>query len=153
MAADLVGTPTPGLRVQLRGDAHLANFGASASPERRLVFDVNDFGETLPGPFEWDVKRLAASVAVQLRSRSVTRQSQWPAGPSISSAATATPARPMSCRSSTPLLGVARVISHLPVAIGHASVLNLNGTILVAGGRDNDGALPGGRRPHGRAEA
>ena len=64
MAADLAGTPTSGLRVQLCGDAHLANFGAFASPERRLVFDVNDFDETLPGPFEWDVKRLAASLAV-----------------------------------------------------------------------------------------
>ncbi|MFG3227331.1 DUF2252 domain-containing protein [Kitasatospora sp. NPDC048194] len=64
MAADLAATPTSGLRVQLCGDAHLANFGAFASPERRLVFDVNDFDETLPGPFEWDVKRLAASLAV-----------------------------------------------------------------------------------------
>jgi uncharacterized protein (DUF2252 family) len=64
MAADLASTPTSGLRVQLCGDAHLSNFGAFASPERRLVFDVNDFDETLPGPFEWDVKRLAASLAV-----------------------------------------------------------------------------------------
>jgi uncharacterized protein (DUF2252 family) len=64
MAADLAGTPASGLRVQLCGDAHLSNFGAFASPERRLVFSVNDFDETLPGPFEWDVKRLAASFAV-----------------------------------------------------------------------------------------
>ena len=64
MAADLAGTPASGLRVQLCGDAHLSNFGAFASPERRLVFDVNDFDETLPGPFEWDIKRLAASLAV-----------------------------------------------------------------------------------------
>ena len=64
MAADLATTPTSGLRVQLCGDAHLSNFGAFASPERNLVFDVNDFDETLPGPFEWDVKRLAASLAV-----------------------------------------------------------------------------------------
>jgi len=64
MAADLAATPTSGLRVQLCGDAHLSNFGAFASPERRLIFDVNDFDETLPGPFEWDVKRLAASLAV-----------------------------------------------------------------------------------------
>jgi uncharacterized protein (DUF2252 family) len=64
MAADLAETPTSGLRVQLCGDAHLSNFGAFASPERNLVFDVNDFDETLPGPFEWDVKRLAASLAV-----------------------------------------------------------------------------------------
>ena len=64
MAADLASTPASGLRVQLCGDAHLSNFGAFASPERNLVFDVNDFDETLPGPFEWDVKRLAASLAV-----------------------------------------------------------------------------------------
>src|SRR5580698_9666038 len=64
MAADLATTPASGLRVQLCGDAHLSNFGAFASPERRLVFDVNDFDETLPGPFEWDVKRLAASLIV-----------------------------------------------------------------------------------------
>ena len=64
MAADLAITPACGLRVQLCGDAHLSNFGAFASPERNLVFDVNDFDESLPGPFEWDVKRLAASLAV-----------------------------------------------------------------------------------------
>jgi uncharacterized protein (DUF2252 family) len=64
MAADLATTPTSGLIVQLCGDAHLANFGAFASPERRLVFDINDFDETMPGPFEWDVKRLAASLSV-----------------------------------------------------------------------------------------
>jgi uncharacterized protein (DUF2252 family) len=68
MAADLATTPTSGLRVQLCGDAHLANFGAFASPSRRLVFDVNDFDETLPGPFEWDVKRLAASLVVAGRN-------------------------------------------------------------------------------------
>ncbi|RYP88070.1 DUF2252 domain-containing protein [Nocardioides guangzhouensis] len=64
MAADLASSPDSGLRVQLCGDAHLANFGAFASPERRLVFDLNDFDETLPGPFEWDVKRLGASFEV-----------------------------------------------------------------------------------------
>ena len=57
MAADLAGTPTSGLRVQLCGDAHLSNFGAFASPERRLVFDINDFDETLPGPFERTCRR------------------------------------------------------------------------------------------------
>jgi uncharacterized protein (DUF2252 family) len=63
-AADLAHTPSAGLQVQLCGDAHLSNFGVFASPERRLVFDINDFDETLPGPFEWDVKRLAASLSV-----------------------------------------------------------------------------------------
>src|SRR5215813_8455861 len=69
MAADLARTSTTGLRVQLCGDAHLANFGAFASPERRLVFDLNDFDETLPGPWEWDVKRLAASLEIAGRDR------------------------------------------------------------------------------------
>ena len=74
MAADLATTPASGLRVQLCGDAHLSNFGAFASPGRRLVFDVNDFDETLPGPFEWDVKRLAASLAVAGRGNGFTQR-------------------------------------------------------------------------------
>jgi len=69
MASDLAHTPDCGLRVQVSGDAHLSNFGGFASPERELIFDVNDFDETLPGPWEWDVKRLAASVAVAGRAR------------------------------------------------------------------------------------
>lgn len=76
MAADLATTPTSGLRVQLCGDAHLANFGAFASPERNLVFDVNDFDETLPGPFEWDIKRLAASLAVAGRDNGFRRKAR-----------------------------------------------------------------------------
>ncbi len=64
MASDLARTPRSGLNVQLCGDAHLMNFGVFGSPERRLVFDINDFDETAPGPFEWDVKRLAASFAI-----------------------------------------------------------------------------------------
>ncbi|MGO8684102.1 MAG: DUF2252 domain-containing protein [Thermoleophilia bacterium] len=68
MAADLATTPACGIRTQLCGDAHLANFGLYASPERSLLFDLNDFDETLPGPFEWDLKRLAASFAVAGRS-------------------------------------------------------------------------------------
>ena len=69
MAADLAdGAPT-GLHAQLCGDAHLSNFGVFAAPDRRLVFSINDFDETLPGPFEWDVKRLAASFAVAGRDR------------------------------------------------------------------------------------
>jgi uncharacterized protein (DUF2252 family) len=69
MAHDLASTPRSGLVVQLCGDAHLGNFGGFASPERELVFDLNDFDETLPGPFEWDVKRLAASFEVAGRER------------------------------------------------------------------------------------
>ena len=69
MAADLAPTPRSGLETQLCGDAHLSNFGAFASPERRLVFDLNDFDETLPGPWEWDVKRLVASFSLAGRDR------------------------------------------------------------------------------------
>jgi uncharacterized protein (DUF2252 family) len=68
MAADLAQTPVTGLHVQLCGDAHCLNFGAYATPERRLIFDVTDFDETVPGPWEWDVKRLAASLVLAARS-------------------------------------------------------------------------------------
>jgi uncharacterized protein (DUF2252 family) len=74
MAADLADGPTTGIRVQLCGDGHLSNFGGFASPDRELVFDLNDFDETLPGPWEWDLKRLTASVAVAARERG------WPRG-------------------------------------------------------------------------
>ena len=69
MASDLGRTPNSGLEAQLCGDAHLSNFGVFQAPDRRLVFDLNDFDETLRGPFEWDVKRLAASFAVAARDR------------------------------------------------------------------------------------
>ena len=75
MAADLAATPVSGLAVQACGDAHLSNFGIYASPERALVFDLNDFDETLPGPWEWDVKRLAASLEVAGRGNG------WRSGP------------------------------------------------------------------------
>ncbi len=68
MASDLAATPSSGLKAQLCGDAHLSNFGAYAAPDRQLVFDLNDFDETLPGPWEWDVKRLAASVEIAGRA-------------------------------------------------------------------------------------
>src|SRR3954462_9065985 len=74
MASDLAGTPASGLQAQLCGDAHLSNFGAFASAERELIFDINDFDETLPGPWEWDVKRLAASIAVAGRDRGFDRR-------------------------------------------------------------------------------
>ncbi len=73
MAADLASTPRSGLTVQACGDAHLVNFGIYFSPERQLVFDINDFDETLPGPWEWDVKRLAASVVVAARANGFSR--------------------------------------------------------------------------------
>ncbi|MGA8723400.1 MAG: DUF2252 domain-containing protein [Acidimicrobiales bacterium] len=73
MASDLGSEPRTGLDVQLCGDAHLVNFGGFAAPDRTLVFDVNDFDETLPGPFEWDVKRLAASLEIAARDREMRR--------------------------------------------------------------------------------
>ncbi len=72
MASDLATTPSSGLKAQLCGDAHLSNFGLFASPERKLMFDVNDFDETLPGPWEWDLKRLAASVVIAARDQEFT---------------------------------------------------------------------------------
>ena len=74
MAADLAETPRSGLDAQLCGDAHLSNFGVFAAPDRRLIFDINDFDETFPGPFEWDVKRLAASFAVAGRELGFKRK-------------------------------------------------------------------------------
>src|SRR6266581_2128846 len=73
MAADLKDTPSAGLNVQLCGDAHLSNFGVFASPERTLLFDLNDFDETLPGPFEYDVKRMAASFTIAARNNGFTK--------------------------------------------------------------------------------
>ncbi len=73
MAADLAVTPQSGVTVQLCGDAHLSNFGLFGTPERRMLFDINDFDETLPGPWEWDVKRLAASFEIMGRDRGFSR--------------------------------------------------------------------------------
>ena len=74
MAYDLSKTPVSGIQAQLCGDAHISNFGVFASPERRQVFDVNDFDETLDGPWEWDVKRMAASVVLAGRQKGYTAQ-------------------------------------------------------------------------------
>ena len=68
MAADLALTPTPGIRVQTCGDCHLMNFGGFGTPERRIIFDINDFDETLPAPWEWDLKRLAVSFVLAGRN-------------------------------------------------------------------------------------
>ena len=75
---DLAATPRSGLTVQCCGDAHLSNFGVFASPERKLVFDVNDFDETLPGPWEWDVKRLAVSMLIAARDNGFRAQGPGP---------------------------------------------------------------------------
>src|SRR5438270_2831995 len=73
MAADLAATPRSGITVQLCGDAHLSNFGVFGTPERQMIFDINDFDETLPGPWEWDVKRLATSFEILGRERGFSR--------------------------------------------------------------------------------
>src|SRR5689334_24526898 len=72
MASDLATTPVSGISVQVCGDAHLSNFGGFATPERRVIFDINDFDETLPGPWEWDLKRLVASVVL-----AASRKRHW----------------------------------------------------------------------------
>ena len=89
MASDLSGGPRSGLHAQLCGDAHLSNFGVFAAPDRRLVFGINDFDETLPGPFEWDVKRLVASFAVAGRDRGFDAQDARTGSTPRSSAPTA----------------------------------------------------------------
>ena len=76
MAADLASTPATGIQAQLCGDCHLLNLGGFATPERRLIFDTNDFDETLPGPWEWDVKRLVASFIMACRSNGFFRSDQ-----------------------------------------------------------------------------
>src|SRR5690242_21852270 len=74
MAADLASSPVSGITVQLCGDAHLANFGVFGTPERELIFDINDFDETLQGPWEWDIKRLTASLEVAGRDNGLGRR-------------------------------------------------------------------------------
>ena len=74
MAADLAPTPATGVHVQACGDAHLLNFGGFATPERRLIFDINDLDETLPAPWEWDLKRLVASFVLAARSNGLSDQ-------------------------------------------------------------------------------
>ena len=97
MAADLATTPNSGLTVQLCGDAHVLNFGVFGSPERQLIFDVNDFDETLPGPWEWDLKRLAASLEIAGRDLGFgpTTGATWSRPRSASTATSCV--RPPSC--------------------------------------------------------
>ena len=135
MASDLATTPRSGLTAQVCGDAHLSNFGLFASPERTLMFDVNDFDETLPGPWEWDVKRLAASVVIAARDREFTDQGGSDRGPRGRERATA--------RRWPDLAGLSTLdvwYSHIDVA---ASARRARG-----GGR-HDGVQ--GRQAHGRS--
>jgi uncharacterized protein (DUF2252 family) len=98
MAADLSQTPSTGLAVQCCGDAHLSNFGVFAAPDRRVVFDLNDFDETLPAPFEWDVKRLVASFVVAARDNGYRRKDQRAAARAAAQAYRATMARAAAMR-------------------------------------------------------
>ena len=98
MASDLSQTPSTGLRVQCCGDAHLSNFGVFAAPDRRLVFDLNDFDETLPAPFEWDVKRLVASFVVAARDNGHRRKEQRAAARAAAAAYRTTMARATAMR-------------------------------------------------------
>ncbi len=99
MAADLATTPNTGLVVQLCGDAHISNFGGFAAPDRRLVFGPNDFDETLPGPWEWDIKRMAASIEIA-GATSICRRGGGAASSPARSASTARrwpTSRPRAC--------------------------------------------------------
>ena len=98
MASDLSQTPSTGLRVQCCGDAHLSNFGVFAAPDRRLVFDLNDFDETLPAPFEWDLKRLVASFVVAARDNGHRRKEQRAAARAAAEAYRTTMARATAMR-------------------------------------------------------
>src|SRR3954465_6554119 len=98
MASDLSRSPTTGLRVQCCGDAHLSNFGLFAAPDRRPVFDLNDFDETLPAPFEWDVKRLVASFVVAARDNGYRRKGRRPPARAAAEAYRTTMARAAAMR-------------------------------------------------------
>src|SRR4051812_44979280 len=98
MASDLAQTPTTGLRVQCCGDAHLSNFGVFAAPDRRVVFDLNDFDETLRAPFEWDLKRLVASFVVAARDNGHRRKEQRAAARAAAEAYRTTMARAAATR-------------------------------------------------------
>jgi uncharacterized protein (DUF2252 family) len=137
MAADLAGTPASGITVQLSGDAHLLNFGAYAAPDRRLVFDLDDFDETHAGPWEWDVKRLAASLVIAARDRRLA------AGTAHSLAVAATGgyrAKMRELAAMTDLdawyarIDVAQLLQTVPNGIERAEV---RGVLAVAATRDN----------------
>jgi uncharacterized protein (DUF2252 family) len=145
MAHDLTATPDTGLTVQVCGDAHLANFGMFASPERALLFDVNDFDETDAGPWEWDVKRLCASVAVLSRvsGRSVSDQSEG------ARAAGAAYRRHMAEYAAMPELGVwysrvdAESAGRLVASAGAAAKTEVKTELRAAYHRTAEAAVPG----------
>ena len=127
MAADLARTPSSGLRVQLCGDAHLSNFGVFGSPERNLVFDINDFDETAPGPWEWDVKRLAASFAVGGRENGFSAEERR-------------------------AVVLDTVRAYREAMSGFAQMRNLERLVLAPVGRAGSGAVQRRRRPEAAEE-
>ncbi|HEY4753922.1 MAG TPA: DUF2252 domain-containing protein, partial [Candidatus Limnocylindrales bacterium] len=137
MAADLAGTPHSGIRVQLSGDAHLLNFGAYAAPDRRLVFDLDDFDETCPGPWEWDVKRLAASLEIAARER---RRSAGDARALVLAATGGYRAKMRDLAQRSDLdawydrIDVAQLLANVPSATERAEV---QGVLAAAATRDN----------------
>jgi uncharacterized protein (DUF2252 family) len=144
MAWDLSCTPTTGLRVQCCGDAHLSNFGVFAAPDRRLVFDLNDFDETLPAPFEWDVKRLVASFVVAARGNGHRRKEQRAAARAAAAAYRKTMAKAVAMR----FLDVwytrfdaDKVIAELTATAGKASVKAAKKTVAKAQTRTSLGSL------------
>lgn len=141
MAADLATGPSSDLSVQLCGDAHLSNFGVFYSPERRLVFDINDFDETHPGPFEWDLKRLAASVAVAGDGLALSRASQERAA----IAAVRTYREAMAKFAQMPSLDV--WYAHLDV---EGALQDLSGVLSDEAARHTEGLLERARSRHAR---
>lgn len=140
MAADLAPTPVTGVRVQACGDAHISNFGGYAAPDRKLVFDLNDFDETLPAPWEWDVKRMAASAAIAARGRGAGRK----AARRIVSSCIAQYRETMRSLAETSYLDVwyarldvERMIEILEEAHGQESGVNLRRDIAKAGRKDS----------------
>lgn len=141
MAADLASTPDAGIRAQICGDAHLANFGAYASPERRMVFDVNDFDETLPGPWEWNLKRLVASLAVAGRSNSFSAADRR----SIAAAAVAEYRTAMNSFAVVPMIDVwyshidvDEVLSRVKLELPSTESKRLSQDLAKARNRDNE---------------
>ncbi len=139
MAADLKDTPTAGLGAQLCGDAHLSNFGVFASPERRLLFDLNDFDETLPGPFEYDVKRMAASFTIAARNNGFSKADARAVDAGVGGGVPGGDGR--SSR------GCARWTSGTPTSTEDELMAAVRGTVAETGRKGRKAGRPRRRRP------
>ncbi|MFN8028563.1 MAG: DUF2252 domain-containing protein [Acidimicrobiia bacterium] len=144
MASDLSLTPTTGLRVQLCGDAHLANFGGFAAPDRSLIFDINDFDETSPGSFEWDVKRLAASFEIAARDNGFTAKKAREAVLNVVGAYRTGMAQFAGMRNLEVLYAradVQQIVDHWSSEVTEAEVKRLQGMVAKAQSKDSTKAL------------